>query len=153
MLLWDVRLVDNEAGRHTALVLAADPESAAEAATQELSSAGSSVKVRDVREREWAAEVLSIEMRDDEVGTPNEWSLSGPAIYKVRWNDGLFRRSPGASLVFAPDAITALRLVLAVDPFEGQPPYGVPPAFGPVERFEPPEPYVFWINLDWPNRE
>jgi hypothetical protein len=87
-------------------------------------------------------------MHDEYVELDPGASGDGPTLWRVHWNDGLFHRSPGASLVAAADAISALRLVIDKDPFEGHPPpYGVPPAYGPVVRFAPAKPVLLWAEL------
>ena len=151
MQLWNLQLTSDDSGLHTALVLAENAKSASDALVHEASEDLGTLAVVGVSERPFTTEILDLDMPDPSAGDSSPTSAAGPAVYKVNWNDGLFHRSPGASLVSAPDAITALRLVLADDPFEGSPPYGVPPAFGPVVRFTVREPYVVWINLDWPD--
>jgi hypothetical protein len=88
-------------------------------------------------------------MRDIDVRLATTPRAAGPTLWKVNWNDGLFHRSAGASVVAAADAISALRLVRDADPFEGRAPYGVPAAYGPVERFTPVDALVVRIDLDW----
>ena len=153
MRLWHLQLTSDDSGLHTALVLADDAKSASDALMHQASEDLGTLAVVGVSERPFTTEILDLDMPDPSAGDPGPPSVAGPAVYKVNWNDGLFHRSPGASLVSAPDAITALRLVLADDPFEGSPPYGVPPAFGPVVPFIVREPYVVAIYLEWPDED
>lgn len=150
MRLWNVRLTSDDVGLHTALVLADDADVASDALLREASEHLETPAIVGVSERQPTTEILDLHMPDPRAGDPGPESVAGPALYKVNWNDGVFHRSPGASLVSAPDAITALRMVIAADPFEGSPPYGVPAAFGPVAGFTAREPYVVYIDLRRP---
>lgn len=150
MQVWNVDLSGADGLLATALVLAPDAAAAVDAAVADPNwEDPSSLTILAVDERLDSQEILELDMPDSEVRLAATPPAIGPTLWKVNWNDGLFHRSAGASLVAAPDAISALRLVLDADPFEGQPPYGVPASYGPVEQFTPADPLIVRIDLDW----
>ena len=142
MRLWHVELFDSDEVVGKALVLAPDAEHAREVAlTDDLGLHwGSPLRAGAAQDFNPVSEVIVVDLIGSYEQADSTGVVDGPVLWKVPHNDGLFHRSPGVSLVAAPDAISALRLAIAEDPFEGQPPYGVPPAYGPVERFVPTRP-------------
>lgn len=153
MRLWSLTLTGTPEISTQALVLATDSEEASSAVLASIEDGWqeSPQEITEIDEVTAPPQVLDLDMPDPSVECTPVPDASGPVLWRVHHNDGLFHRSPGASLVAADSAIDALRIVLAADPFEGQPPYGVPPAYGPVERFQPKRPYVVWVRYD--NRE
>ena len=150
MRFWRVELFGADGLIAKAFVLAPDAEEAREvAAADPDQDFDSPLRAVSVHELEPTSEIVDLHMDDGDVELDPAESADGPTLWKVHWNDGLFHRSSGASLVAEADALSALRLVIEEDPFEGQPPYGVPPAYGPVVRFAPAKPIVLWIDLGW----
>jgi hypothetical protein len=147
--LWRVELSGAEGLTANAFVLAPDAELATEVAVADPAPELGSLRGVAIHELGPTSEILDLHMDVGDVELDPAQSTDGPTLWKLHWNDGLFHRSPGASLVAEGDAVSALRLVIDEDPFEGQPPYGVPPAYGPVVRFAPTNPIVLWTELDW----
>jgi hypothetical protein len=149
MRVWCLKLTGSPELSAEALVVAPDAPAASAAVLASLADwSDSPQEVIAVDEVVEPPQVLDLHMPDPAVECAATAVAAGPALWRVNWNDGLFHRTAGASLVAADSAIDALRIVLAADPYEGQPPYGVPSAFGPVERFHPTRPYVVWVNFD-----
>ena len=147
--LWQVELVGDHTTRATAVLFAASNEDAGDLArveTQEGWDAETFTVISVEAVRLEQARVLDLHVRDLDV--PQEASSHG-RVWWVPWQDGLFQRHEGASLVIADDETTATHLVAEADPFEGQPPYGKPPSFGPAQTFDPTEPTLIRIDYDW----
>lgn len=152
MRLWCLRLMGTPECSFAALALAPDADAAATTVLAHVANWDDSVdEVLSVEEVIDPMPILDLDMPEPDVESAVEPAAEGPSLWRVRWNDGLFHHSAGASLVVAESAIDALRMVLEADPFEGQPPYGVPAAFGPVERFAPIIPYVIRVQIDEPS--
>jgi hypothetical protein len=150
--LWEVELVDENGLRAWSLVLASDATSAGASALATLKEDGefTTARVAAAREAQRHQRIVDLHMPNAATSAVGTHGLR-PKLWKVPYDDGLFQRSAGAALVIADDAATARALVIEGDPFEGRPPYGVPAVYGDAEALVPTSPYVFWIDLDWPD--